>query len=50
MERQAIENLVKVFDDKGIEVQANRDTGVTKLHANMSIGAQFCPRLWNGRV
>jgi len=31
--REAIEKLAKVFDDKGAEVQANRDAEVTKLHA-----------------
>src|SRR5476649_2828873 len=29
--REAIEKLAKVFDDKGAEVQANRDAEVTKL-------------------
>ena len=33
--RQAIEKLAKVFDDKGFEVQANRDAEVTKLHAKI---------------
>jgi putative transposase len=33
--REAIEKLVKVFDDKGSEVQANRDAEVTKLHAKV---------------
>jgi transposase len=33
--REAIEKLAKVFDDKGAEVQANRDTEVTKLHAKI---------------
>ena len=33
--REAIEKLAKVFDDKGGEVQANRDAEVTKLHAKI---------------
>jgi transposase len=33
--REAIEKLAKVFDDKGTEVQANRDAEVTKLHAKI---------------
>ena len=33
--RQAIEKLAKVFDDKGFEVQANRDAEVAKLHAKI---------------
>ena len=33
--REAIEKLAKVFDDKGPEVQANRDAEVTKLHAKI---------------
>ena len=33
--RQAIEKLAKVFDDKGFEVQANRDAELTKLHAKI---------------
>ncbi|MDH2357921.1 transposase [Bradyrhizobium sp. SSUT112] len=33
--REAIEKLAKVFDDKGAEVQANRDVEVTKLHAKI---------------
>src|ERR1700712_2849604 len=33
--REAIEKLAKVFDDKGIEVQANRDAEVTKLRAKI---------------
>ena len=33
--REAIEKLAKVFDDKGSEVQANRDAEVTKLHAKI---------------
>ena len=33
--RQAMENLANVFDDKGTEVQANRDAEVTKLHAKI---------------
>ncbi len=33
--REAIEKLAKVFDDKGVEVQANRDAEVTKLHAKI---------------
>ena len=33
--RQAIEKLAKVFEDKGFEVQANRDAEVTKLHAKI---------------
>ncbi|WP_159006615.1 IS3 family transposase [Bradyrhizobium sp. S69] len=33
--REAIEKLAKVFDDKGAEVQANRDAEVTKLHAKI---------------
>jgi transposase len=33
--RQAIEKLARVFDDKGLEVQANRDAEVTKLHAKI---------------
>ena len=31
--RQAVEKLAKVFEDKGFEVQANRDAEVTKLQA-----------------
>jgi transposase len=34
--REVIEKLAKVFDDKGAEVQANRDAEVTKLHAKIS--------------
>jgi transposase len=33
--REAIEKLAKVFDDKGAEVQANRDAEVNKLHAKI---------------
>ena len=33
--REAIEKLATVFDDKGVEVQANRDAEVTKLHAKI---------------
>jgi len=33
--REAIEKLAKIFDDKGAEVQANRDAEVTKLHAKI---------------
>jgi transposase len=33
--REAIEKLAKVFDDKGVEVQADRDAEVTKLHAKI---------------
>jgi transposase len=33
--REAIEELAKVFDDKGSDVQANRDAEVTKLHAKI---------------
>ena len=33
--REAIEKLAKVFDDKGAEVQSNRDSEVTKLHAKI---------------
>jgi transposase len=33
--RQAIEKLARVFDDKGLEVQANRDAEVMKLHAKI---------------
>ncbi|MGH9893436.1 MAG: IS3 family transposase [bacterium] len=33
--RQAIEKLAKVFDDKGFEVQANREAEMTKLHAKI---------------
>jgi transposase len=33
--REAIEKLAKVFDDRGAEVQANRDAEVTKLHAKI---------------
>ena len=33
--REAIDTLAKVFDDKGSEVQANRDAEVTKLHAKI---------------
>ena len=33
--RQAIEKLARVFDDKGLEVQANREAEVTKLHAKI---------------
>ena len=35
METQAIEQLAKVFDDKGFEIQTNRDAEVTKLHAKI---------------
>src|SRR3981189_3458699 len=40
--REAIEKLAKVFDDKGAEVQANRDAEATKLHAK--IGRLFVMR------
>jgi transposase len=33
--RQAIDKLATVFDEKGFEVQANRDAEVTKLHAKI---------------
>jgi transposase len=33
--REAIEKLASVFDDKGTEVQANREAEVTKLHAKI---------------
>ena len=33
--REAVAKLAKVFDDKGFEVQANRDAEVTKLHAKI---------------
>ena len=33
--REAIEKLAKVLDDKGAEVQANRDAEVTKLNAKI---------------
>ena len=33
--REAIVKLAKVFDDKGTEIQANRDAEVTKLHAKI---------------
>ena len=33
--REAIEKLAKVFDDKGTEIQANRDAEMTKLHAKI---------------
>ena len=33
--RQAIEKLARVFDDKGLEVQANRDAEVTRLPAQI---------------
>jgi len=33
--REAIGKLAKVFDDKGAEIQANRDAEVTKLHAKI---------------
>jgi transposase len=33
--REAIEKLARVFDDKGTEVQANREAEVTKLHAKI---------------
>jgi transposase len=33
--REAIERPAKVFDDKGAEVQANREAEVTKLHAKI---------------
>lgn len=33
--REAVEKLAKVFDDKGFEVQANREAEVTKLHAKI---------------
>ena len=33
--REAVERLAKVFDDRGFEVQANRDAEVTKLHAKI---------------
>jgi transposase len=30
-----VEKLAKVFDDKGTEIQANRDAEATKLHAKI---------------
>jgi hypothetical protein len=33
--RQVIEKLARVFDDKGLEVQASGDAVVTKLHAEI---------------
>ena len=33
--REAVERLARVFDDRGFEVQANRDAEVTKLHAKI---------------
>jgi transposase len=33
--REAIEKLAKVFDDRGTEIQANRDAEMTKLHAKI---------------
>src|SRR6187401_538885 len=33
--REAIGKLAKVFDDKGAEIEANRDAEVTKLHAKI---------------
>jgi transposase len=33
--REAVAKLAKVFDDKGFEVQANREAEVTKLHAKI---------------
>jgi len=33
--REAVEKFAKVFEDKGAEVQANRDAEVTKLHAKI---------------
>lgn len=33
--REAIEKLARVFDDKGTEIQANRDAEMTKLHAKI---------------
>jgi transposase len=33
--REAVEKLAKVFDDRGFEVQANREAEVTKLHAKI---------------
>src|SRR5678809_1414649 len=35
--REAIGKLSKVFDDKGAEIQANRDAEVTKLHAKICL-------------
>lgn len=33
--RQAIENLVKAFDDKASDAQVGREAEVTKLHAKI---------------
>jgi transposase len=33
--REAIGKQAKVFDDKGAEIEANRDAEVTKLHAKI---------------
>jgi transposase len=33
--RQAIENLAKAFDDKGVDAQVGREAEVTKLHAKI---------------
>jgi transposase len=33
--REAVEKLAKVFDEKGFEVQANREAEMTKLHAKI---------------
>jgi transposase len=53
--RQATEKLGKVFDDKGFEVQANRDAEVTKLHAKIGqlvVERDFLANsiLWNDLV
>lgn len=34
-QRQAIEKLANVFDDKGPDAQVNREAEVTKLHAKI---------------
>ena len=48
--REAIEKLAKVFDDKGAEVQANRDAEVTKLHAKIGqlvVERDFLPKAFD---
>jgi len=48
--REAIEKLAKVFDDKGSDVQANRDAEVTKLHAKIGqlvVGRDFLAKAFD---
>lgn len=48
--RQAIEKLAKVFDDKGFEVQSNRDAEVTKPPAVLSQFIASSIRPWPMKV